>query len=147
MNPTLLGLVMEAVQSKNWSWDPGMRVLGEGGKVGTITGFKSLRTRGYVDVSWDDGKALHTKIADIIPLASEPTTRVLILEMARKAWNTELVASTADGWYVNLPDFESPSLWRVVEAPTEEEVILQAFLQAPIGAAMISLTSEYDGEI
>jgi len=139
MNPTLLGLVMEAVQSKNWSWDPGMRVADTKGRTGTISGFKTLRVRSYVDVAWDDGKVIHTKVSDLTPLASEPTTRVLILEMARKAWNTELVASTADGWYVSLPDFESPSLWRVVEAPTEEEAILQAFLQAPI--------SEYDGEI
>lgn len=127
-------LIQEAVRSKNWSWDIGMRVRDAKGRLGVISGFKSLNTRSHVDVSWDDGKVIHMLKADLTPVIAAPTTRALILEMARRAWcSPSLFAGTADGWYVSVPDLKSPSLWRVIEGATEEEAVLRAFLAAPIG--------------
>lgn len=111
-----------------------MRVRDAKGRLGVISGFKSLNTRSHVDVSWDDGKVIHMLKADLTPVVTAPTTRALILEMARRAWcSPSLFAGTADGWYVSVPDLKSPSLWRVIEGATEEEAVLRAFLAAPIG--------------
>ena len=127
-------LMQEAVKSKKWSWDIGMRVRDTKGRLGVISGFKSLHTRSHVDVSWDDGKVIHMLKADLTPVIAAPTTRALVLEMARRAWCCpSLFAGPADGWYVSVPDLKSPSEWRVIGGVTEEEAILRAFLAAPVG--------------
>lgn len=134
IDSVLHDLLLLAVQSKNWVWGPGMRVTGPDDRTGTISGFKTLRVRSYVDVAWDDGKVIHTKVDDLTPIITAAPTRGIVLELTRRAWNCPaLYVGPADGWYVSVPDFESPSFWRVIEGATEEEAVLRAFLAAPIG--------------